>query len=141
MVVEISPTGTNSPDLGFRIILLTIEATMKIVNVKYMLMAQNMDRAVKFYSQSLGLEVKVHTPYWSELAHGEAIVALHGGGDGSRNTTGLSFQVDDISSACEVAVQGGAEILNGPQDRPDEGIKLADLVDPEGNEIMFSQSV
>ena len=114
---------------------------MQIECVKYMLFAQDMTRAVAFYRDVLGLTPTVESEHWSELKHGDAIVALHGGGDGSRNKTGLSFQVRDAEAACREAAQGGATVERQPESRPGEPIKLADLVDPEGNTFMITEYV
>lgn len=114
---------------------------MNIESVTFMLMAQDMDRAVAFYRDVVGLEVRSQSTMWSELAHGDAIVALHGGGDGGFNETGLSFQVPDIDSACAQVEAGGAGIRMAPEDRPGEPIKLAELTDPEGNGFTLTQYV
>ncbi len=111
---------------------------MKVEAVKFMLWAQDMTRAVAFYRDVFGLVPKLETPYWSELACGDAIVALHGGGRGELNLTGLSFQVDDADEACRLAREAGATIRRKPEDRPQECIRLADLVDPEGNGFSVS---
>ena len=58
---------------------------MKIECVKYMLFAQDMNRALAFYRDVLGLSVKLESEHWSELTHGDSIVALHGGHDGSHD--------------------------------------------------------
>jgi predicted enzyme related to lactoylglutathione lyase len=112
---------------------------MKIEKVKYMIMAQDMDRAVKFYTGAVGLKLAFQTPNWTELNWGDAVVALHGGGDGKPNRTGLSFQVSDINAAVENAKLAGATITMPPEDREGEPIYLANLRDTEGNEIMISQ--
>jgi predicted enzyme related to lactoylglutathione lyase len=106
-----------------------------------MLMAQDMNRALAFYRDVFGLAVKESSPWWSELACGDAIVALHHGGDGSRHPTGLSLQVDDIEEAARRAQAAGATLVHGPEARAGEGIKLADLIDPEGNTFMMSQQI
>jgi predicted enzyme related to lactoylglutathione lyase len=114
---------------------------MKIEQVKFMLWAQDMDRAVAFWRDGIGLKVRMTSPHWSELTHGDAVVALHGGGDGSYNQTGLGFQVADIDSAVEEARAAGATVRMEPTAREGEPIKLAELVDPEGNGFSMSQYV
>ena len=114
---------------------------MRIKSVKCMLMAQDMDRAVTFWRDVVGLAQKLHTPWWSELAWGDAIVALHGGGTGEGHASGLGLQVDDLDAACREVAAGGGRVLSGPVDRPEEGIRIADLVDPEGNMFALSQVV
>ena len=114
---------------------------MKVERIYYMLMAEDMDRAVGFYRDVVGLAVKSTSRGWSELTHGDATVALHGGGAGERTKTGLGFVVSDIEAACREATGGGAKVLSGPEERPGEPIKLARLVDTEGNEFSFTQMV
>ncbi|MCH7800952.1 MAG: VOC family protein [Chloroflexi bacterium] len=114
---------------------------MHIESIKFMLMAHDMDRAVAFYRDVMGLEVRSRSPMWSELAHGDAVVALHGGGQGEFNETGLSFQVSDIESACAEVESGGGRIRKAPENRPGEPIKLAELSDSEGNGFTMAQYV
>ena len=114
---------------------------MKVQRSLYMLMVQDMERGVRFYSSVIGLDVKLHTPGWSELTLGDSTVALHAGGSGEQTRTGLSFQVDDIDDACKQVLDGGGQLLRGPVLREGEGIRLADLVDPEGNVFFFSSPV
>ena len=114
---------------------------MKVRKTLYMLMVQDMERGVRFYRDVLGLDVKLHTPGWSELTLGDSTVALHGGGTGERTKTGLSFEVEDIDDACRQVQDGGGQLLRGPILRDSEGIRLADLADPEGNVFFFSAPV
>lgn len=69
---------------------------MEIKNVIYMLMAQDMDRAIKFYRDALGFSVQFQSPGWTQMTFDNSTVALHGGWTGGRNKTGLGFQVTDI---------------------------------------------
>ena len=69
-----------------------------------MIIVQEMDRAIAFYRDVIGLEVKLHTDHWSELVFGDATVALHGGGDTDFRATGLSFTVFDIDKACHAVI-------------------------------------
>ena len=112
---------------------------MTVEKVKFMIMAQDMKRAIGFYKNALGLKTAFETKDWTELNFGDAIVALHGGWKGGVNKTGLSFQVKDINAACETAKKAGGTIVNPPEDRKGEPIFLATVRDTEGNEIMFSQ--
>ncbi len=114
---------------------------MELGRIYFMLAAQDMDRAVAFYRDVIGLEVRSQSPGWSELTHPQAplaIVALHGGGTGELNRTGLGFDVADIAAACDEVEGGGGKVTMAPTERPEEGIVLADLVDTEGNTFMFS---
>lgn len=106
-----------------------------------MLMAQEMDRAIAFYRDTMGFEESFSSPYWSELKFGDAILALHGGGDGTRNETGLSVQYEDVSSAFDLALEAGASAVQPPEQREGEPIILASICDPEGNILMLTQYV
>ena len=114
---------------------------MKPEAVKYMLIASDMDRAVSFYRDTMGFVESFSSPYWSELNFGDAILALHGGGDGARNETGLSIQYEDVGAAFSKAIQAGASSVQEPEQREGEPIILASVSDPEGNIIMLTQYV
>ena len=112
---------------------------MKIEALKFLLYVQDMERAVKFYRDTLGLRARLETPHWSELFFGDSILALHAGGTGQRTETGLSIQVAELDTACQEAEAGGASIESPPEARPGEPIKLATLRDPEGNVFSMSE--
>ncbi len=85
--------------------------------------------------------MKLQTSDWSELLFGDAVVALHGGGDGTPTETGLGFDVDDIDTATNAVVAAGATCNWGPNKQPEEGIALADSTDPDGKHFMLSASL
>lgn len=114
---------------------------MKPEKVKFMLMAADMKRAVAFYRDVIGLEEIFVSDFWTELSHGDAIVALHGGHDGSRNPTGLGFQYGDVLDMAEKIRQAGATILQAPEQREGEPILLGVFRDAEGNEVFMTQYV
>lgn len=117
---------------------------MRVQKTYFMLMAQDMDRALAFYEGALGLRRVFSSPFWSELKSGGAVVALHGGGDGSRQRTGLGFEVDDLEAACAAVAAHGGHVERAPEDRPrkagpGEPIRLAEVRDPEGNVFSLAQ--
>jgi len=114
---------------------------MIVESVKYMLMAQDMKRAIRFYRDVIGLELAFESPEWTELTFGSAVVALHGGGAGVYRKTGLSLQVKDLVSACKEIESGGGKVASPPQIRPGEPIKLAEVMDTEGNAFSLTQYV
>lgn len=111
-----------------------------LLGTKFLLSAEDMDRAIAFYRNVLGLNLATSSEWWSELTYGTATIALHGGGTGEFRSTGLSFTVDDSEGACEAVVHGGGTIRSGLEERGEEGIYLAELTDPEGSGFMMSQS-
>ena len=59
----------------------------------------DMDKAVKFYRDVLGLKVKFESPGWSEFVTGETTLALHPASD--KNPAGkveLGFTVADVEA-------------------------------------------
>jgi catechol 2,3-dioxygenase-like lactoylglutathione lyase family enzyme len=59
----------------------------------------DMDKAVKFYRDVLGLKVKFESPEWSEFVTGETTLALHPASD--KNPAGkveLGFTVPDVEA-------------------------------------------
>ena len=100
----------------------SMRSSIKLQGIKYLISAEQMDRAIVFYRDTIGLQVQTQSPYWSELSLGNATVALHGGGDRTFRDTGLSFTVGDIFAACDAVVQGGGSVRMQPEDRGDEGI-------------------
>lgn len=114
---------------------------MKTEKVKFMLLAQDMGRAVDFHTRVFGFAKGFLSAHWSELLHGDAIIAFHGGGDGTLNPTGLSIQVDDAAAAVVAIENAGGTVLSPPSQREGEPVKLGTFRDTEGNEIMLTQFV
>ncbi|HYF35678.1 MAG TPA: VOC family protein [Prosthecobacter sp.] len=114
---------------------------MRPEKVKFMLLAADMNRAVSFYTTALGFSRVFVSDFWSELRVGDAILALHGGHDGSVNPTGLSLQYQDVFKAAEGIEAAGGTILEAPNQREGEPILLGRYRDPEGNEGFITQYV
>lgn len=112
---------------------------MHIECIKHVLYVVDMDRAIRFYRDAVGLTVKMQSPGWSEVTRGDTILGLHAGSDGKARETGLSFQVTDIEVACAELCQTGATLIDPPESRPGEPIRLARIADTEGNVLMLTQ--
>ena len=69
---------------------------MKVESVKYVIWAADPKRAVRFYRQVFGGEVLKESEVISEVSVCGATIGIHGGGEGKRTWTGLSFQVADV---------------------------------------------
>jgi predicted enzyme related to lactoylglutathione lyase len=109
--------------------------------VKFMLMAANMGRAVRFYRDVVGFGEIFVSDFWSELSFGDAIIALHGGHDGAKNPTGLSLQFEDVFEAANRIEAGGAKIIESPRQREGEPILIGRFRDREGNEVYITEFV
>lgn len=115
---------------------------MKVTKTGFMLNANDMDRALRFYKDVIGLHVSFESPEWSELTYGDATVALHGGKqDTALVESGLYFYVDDIDAACKEVEAAGGHVVAPPDANPDEGIILAMVGDTEGNGFGLCQSL
>jgi predicted enzyme related to lactoylglutathione lyase len=117
-------------------------AFVKVTKTYFMLMVSDMDRAVAFYRDTVGLSLAFQTPDWSELPCGAgAVVALHGGGGGESVATGLGFETDDLDAACASVQAAGGAVNSPPVERSGEGIRLAQCSDTEGNRFTLAQPV
>lgn len=114
---------------------------MKLEKIKTLLLAADMPRALAFYETVFGLVRGVESAQWSELTLGDAVIALHGGGDGSRHATDLCLQVDNIEVACRRIERAGGKVLTAPHRTPGDPVVLAAFADTEGNEVMLTQVV
>ena len=57
----------------------------------------DMDRAIAFHRDKLGLELKFQSPFWSEFATGDTTLALHPASDEqTRGSVQLGFAIDDL---------------------------------------------
>lgn len=112
---------------------------MKVERLKYVIWAADMDRAVRFYAQVFGGTILKQNDIISEVAIADGIIGIHGGGEGGRTWTGLSFQVPDVLEGAREIIAGGGQLTREPQPEDDEPPHLAMCIDPEGNEIMLTR--
>jgi len=92
----------------------------------------DMDKAVKFHRDVLGLTVKFESPGWSEFATGETTLALHLASD--KNPAGkveLGFTVADVEAFYRDMTAKGV-LFTMPPKKQDFGGVLAQFVDSEG---------
>ena len=106
--------------------------SFEITKVHFMVPVEDMDRAVRFYRDGLGLSPRFSSPEWTELAWRDATIALHRGGSGRERETWLGFQVDDLDSALShIEAAGGQRSV----ERIEGGIRLVSVTDTEGNTL------
>ncbi len=111
---------------------------MQVHKLKYLIWAQDMARAVAFYQTVFDAVVARQSEVMAELTIAGSTLGIHGGGEGKRTWTGLSFQVGDLFAACDALRAAGGSVLRPPADTPEEPAHLAMCADPEGNEIMLT---
>jgi lactoylglutathione lyase len=109
------------------------ESQMQATQLKYVIkFVGDMDKAVKFYRDMLGLKLKFESPEWTEFVTGETTLALHPASD--RNPAGrveLGFIVADVEAFYrEMSAKG--VLFSMPPKKQDFGGVLAQFVDSEG---------
>jgi len=112
---------------------------MNVELVKYVIWAADSKRAVRFYREVFGGEVIKESDVISEVVVNGATIGIHGGGEGKRTWTGLSFQVPDVIAGAREVVAAGGQLTREPQPEGNEPPHLAMCMDPEGNEFMLTR--
>lgn len=102
--------------------------------IKYV---DDMDRAVAFYRDKLGLEPAFQSPFWSEFATGDTKLALHpASGENRAGNVELGFEVDDVGRFHARRDELGIDFSEPP--REEHGVHLARIRDSEGGQISVS---
>jgi catechol 2,3-dioxygenase-like lactoylglutathione lyase family enzyme len=97
----------------------------------------DMDAAVAFYRDTLGLPLKFQTPGWSEFATGETTLALHiASADNPAGGCELGFSVEDIAAFHQAKAAQGIAFPRPP--REEHGVTLATFLDCEGSPVSVS---
>jgi predicted enzyme related to lactoylglutathione lyase len=105
---------------------------MHLTKTYFMVPVQDMDRALRFYRDVIGLDVGFQSPYWSELCWRDATIALHLGGGTPGRESWLGFHVDDLDgAAAEIEAGGGTTGV----ERTEGGSRLLAVTDTEGNAL------
>lgn len=100
----------------------------------------DMDRATSFYRDKLGLELKFESPFWTEFATGDTVLALHPASDD--NPAGgveLGFAVDNLGEFYARRDELGVEFTRQPKE--EHGIHIAQIRDADGAHISVSGPV
>jgi catechol 2,3-dioxygenase-like lactoylglutathione lyase family enzyme len=106
-----------------------------------MLMVKSIPASLKFYSEGLGLPVKMSSPGWAELDANGTTIALHAAEANAETGSSpiLSFHVEDIQSAIATLEQLGAS-LEGRVREPSFG-KVAAIRTPDGHLVSLLQPI
>ena len=106
----------------------------------------DMDRAVRFYVETLGFKLRMRAgDHWSEVDAGEGLVIAlhlaggHGPTPGTRGAISLGLTVNQpIDEVVQVLANRGV-VFEGPV-RADTAVKLAFFADPDGNPLYLAES-
>jgi lactoylglutathione lyase len=93
----------------------------------------DMDVAVSFHRDQLGLPLRFESPFWSEFETGDTKLALHPASE--KNPAGsvqLGFRVNDVDEFFQDAQRKGIRFTSAPKDV--HGSRLATFLDCEGAE-------
>jgi lactoylglutathione lyase len=91
----------------------------------------DMDRAVKFYRDTLGLKLKFESPKWTEFLTGDTILALHFTTDKKTiGTVRLGFGTENIDAMYSDLKRQGVIFTRPPE--PVHDAKIAEFIDSEG---------
>jgi catechol 2,3-dioxygenase-like lactoylglutathione lyase family enzyme len=105
--------------------------------IKYV---DNMEAAVTFYRDKLGLELKFESPFWTEFATGDTVLALHPASDDNRpGSVELGFGVDDLGEFYARRAELGVEFTRKPEEM--HGIHIAQVRDADGAHVSVSGPV
>ena len=97
----------------------------------------DMDRAVRFYRDTLGLPLKFQSPEWSEFATGATTLALHPAS--AKNPAGsvqLGFHVPDLEAFYAEMTAQGQSYAEPPT--VEGSSTVARFRDPDGAEYSIS---
>ena len=99
----------------------------------------DMNRAVAFYRDVLGLELKFQSPGWSEFATGDTALALHPASlNNPAGTVELGFKVADLDKFYPELIGKGVR-FSMPPTKQDFGGVLAEFVDSEGGRCSIGE--
>ena len=100
----------------------------------------DMDKAVAFHRDTLGLALKFQSPEWSEFVTGETTLALHAASRGNpAGSVELGFAVDDLKALYATRASNGLVFVEAPYEL--HGTLLAKVRDSEGAAYSFSGPV
>jgi len=100
----------------------------------------DMDRAIAFYRDKLCLGLKFQSPFWSEFATGDTVLALHpASADNPAGSVELGFGVDDLGEFYARRNELGVEFTREPKEM--HGIHIAQIRDADGAHVSVSGPV
>jgi lactoylglutathione lyase len=100
----------------------------------------DMDRAIAFHRDVLGLEVKFASPFWTELVTGETTLALHAASpEHPAGSVQLGFAANDLGGFYERRDELGLTFTQPPTEM--HGMHIARFRDIDGAETSVSGPV
>lgn len=98
----------------------------------------DMDCAVRFYRDVLGLPLKFQSPGWSEFSTGETSLGLHPASENPAGSIELGFNVANLGKFHQEMTAKGVQ-FSMPPTKQDFGGVLAQFVDSEGRRCSVAE--
>jgi len=112
---------------------------MNVSGLKYTIWASDTERCISFYREVFGAKISKQNPHITEVEVCGSVISIHGGGEGKRTWTGITFAVDDVVEGAALVRKAGGLCQKEPQPENGEPPHLAMCEDTEGNQIMLSR--
>lgn len=108
--------------------------------VEVVLYVSDMKRAIRFYRDTLGLELDFESEGWTTFRTGACTLALHAADDREqgRGEPDPTFLVPDAEAERERLVAAGVEVSEIREPVP--GLKVFDARDPDGNRFSIESA-
>jgi catechol 2,3-dioxygenase-like lactoylglutathione lyase family enzyme len=95
---------------------------------------RDMERAIAFYRDVLGLEPDFESPHWTTFRTGVCTLALHAGAEAPDPT----FEVADAAAERDRLLAAGIEVTEIRE--PVAGLRVFDARDPDGNRFSIEST-
>ncbi len=102
--------------------------------VEVVVYVRDMERAVRFYRETLGLEPEYESEHWTTFRTGACTLALHTGTAAPDPT----FLVADADAERNRLAAAGVEVSEVREPTP--GLRVFDARDPDGNRFSIESS-
>ena len=115
---------------------------MKIKSGNITVMVSDFDRAVRFYTETLGMNLRSrYESEWAEVEAGGFVIGLHPARHGqsvpTNDALSIGLEVDDIDAAVRELGGRGVAFPRGVKD--DGGVRLAPFADADGYPLYLCQ--
>ena len=106
------------------------------------LLVSNMDKSIKFYSDTLELPVKSRSKDWTEFFNNDTVLALHPAPEKKKmlktgSGTLVGFEVTDLGSTVKKLKEKRVKFFKRPKEEPFG--KHAIIQDPDGHLISIAE--
>ena len=105
------------------------------------LLVSNMEKSVKFYSDTLELPIKTRSKDWTEFFNNDTVLALHPASKRSKLNPGsgilVGFEVNDLGLTMKKLKERKVKFFKKPKEEPFG--KHAIVQDPDGHLISIAQ--